>query len=294
MSEFNSNMPVQPTSVPTSAGAVPPAVAIPTPPITETRPQRAPGSPFNTPSMIAQQGQPPIPQQRPTVDFDQLWQMVNQNTIAIQNMNAQLQGPYGERIYKSTFVAKLGTSSSDGTLWKFQEYTNVGGALVSFTDGRKCTSTADPSAAIGMNPGNFGAGDFVVMVEIEDGGNFRYQFGISVGNSISLLVTSDFAAGSQWGRYKAKSYASGATATATTTTLGTLSSSENVIFINGSEWGKATQNNLLLSTNTSVFAQGPVSATVIGSCVISGVTYIMATASVEFAGCTVSTDGGSP
>lgn len=149
--------------------------------------------------------------------------------------------------------------------------------------------SGDPTIAL------TGSNVTIVTVSMVEGvsagvGNTIYAFNATPQSSISILITSDFAAGSQWGRYKAKSYGAGATATATTTTLGALAASEDVIFINGSEWGLATQNNLLLSANTSTFAQGPVSATVIGSCVISGVTYKIATASVEFSGCTSVTD----
>lgn len=110
--------------------------------------------------------------------------------------------------------------------------------------------------------------------------------------SISFLVTSDFAAGTYWGRYKAKSYAPGS---GTATSPGTLAAAEDCIILNGAEWGLASQNNLLLSSNTTTFAQGPVSGIVVGFDAATGLRIV--SAYIVFAGCEAVVDpidGGSP
>ena len=123
----------------------------------------------------------------------------------------------------------------------------------------------------------------VLMFGLEDptSGSINYRY--LGGSTIAIQITSDYAAGTYWGRYKAKTYTAG---TASATSPGTLNATENVIFFNGAEWGLATSNNLLVSPNTTSFGVGPIAATVIGTVTIGGVVYTLATDWVGFVACT--------
>lgn len=112
-------------------------------------------------------------------------------------------------------------------------------------------------------------------------------------SQITFQVTSDFAAGTYWGRYKAKSYLPN---TGTATSPGTLAAAEDIILINGAEWMLATSNNLLVAPNTTTFAV-IASGMVVGSVTISSVVYKIVVAWIGFAACTNGAgdiDGGGP
>lgn len=125
-------------------------------------------------------------------------------------------------------------------------------------------------------------------------GNQVYVFGASVTQqNISFQVTSNFAAGTYWGRYKATSYLPN---TGTATSPGTPAGTEDIILINGAEWGLATSNNLLVAPNTTTFAV-IASGVVVGSVTISSVVYKIVVSWIGFAACTNGAgdiDGGSP
>jgi hypothetical protein len=136
------------------------------------------------------------------------------------------------------FLAKITGAGVDGTLHTFQEQIRNGASIEDYTDGTKCDSATDDSAALEINGAtNVAAGTYVYMLEIAGGSNaYKYQFSLGGSGGVPFKIVSTTATNR---RYNAQRV----------TAPDTYSGTTDYIVINGAELTSNSTHPLLDAAN---------------------------------------------
>jgi hypothetical protein len=114
---------------------------------------------------------------------------------SLASITARLPSPFA-KIFKSAFLAKITGVNAGGDSYTWQEQTNVGGTVGDFTGGRLCDDDTHASAATEINGWLFVPTDtLVLMLEIQDTTDFRYQFVVPVPPPALQDGTTDYVLG---------------------------------------------------------------------------------------------------